>query len=168
MKDLPRKEVYITDIEVNARKITMQDQAIHDTKVVELTEDDHVRILFTKLNYNTVKNKTIYRILPTDTVWRENRLNEIVIDPIKAGNYTLEIKPVYPVPGDEKTTVLKLNVSKHWVFSPLALLGYSVIIILISLIIYQYLQKNKISELNVDICIFSHYSRVDIYVNMVL
>lgn len=143
MKDLPRKEVYITDIEVNARKITMQDQAIHDTKVVELTEDDHVRILFTKLNYNTVKNKTIYRILPTDTVWRENRLNEIVIDLIKAGNYTLEIKPVYPVPGDEKTTVLKLNVSKHWVFSPLALLGYSVIIILISLIIYQYLQKNK-------------------------
>ena len=147
MKDLPRKKVYITDIEINARKMELSDQAIYDAKEIELTEDDHVRILFSKLNYNTVKNKTVYRILPTDTVWKENRYNEIVISPIEAGNYTLEIKPVYPTPGGEGTTTLKLNVSRHWVFSPMALIGYSIIVILISLSIYRQLQKSKKKKL---------------------
>lgn len=143
IKDLPRKKVYITDIEINARKMELPNQAIYNAKEIELTEDDHVRILFSKLNYNTVKNKTVYRILPTDTIWKENRYNEIVISPIEAGHYTLEIKPVYPTPGGEEVTTLKLNVSRHWVFSPMALLAYSVTVILISLGIYRQLQKNK-------------------------
>ena len=147
MKDLPRKKVYITDIEINARKLELPNQAIYNAQEIELTEDDHVKILFSKLNYNTVKNKTVYRILPTDTVWKENRYNEIIFNPIKAGNYTLEIKPVYPTPGGEETTTLKLNVSRHWVFSPFALLGYSATVILISLVIYRQLQKNKKKKL---------------------
>jgi hypothetical protein len=147
MKDLPRKKVYITDIEINARKMELPNQAIYNAKEIELEEDDHVKILFSKLNYNTVKNKTVYRILPTDTVWKENRYNEIVISPIEAGNYTLEIKPVYPTPGGEETTTLKLNVSRHWVFSPIALIGYSIVVILISLTIYRQLQKSKKKKL---------------------
>ena len=143
LKELPRKKVYITDIEVNARKQSLPNQAIYDATEIELTEDDHVKFQFSKLNYNTVQNKTAYRILPTDSIWKENNHNEIVIDQIEAGNYTLEIKPVYPTPGGEDITILKLNVSRHWVFSPSALLGYSAMIILITFIIYRYLNEKK-------------------------
>ena len=143
LKDLPRKKVYITDIEVNARKISLPNQAIYDTKEIELTEDDHVKFQFSKLNYNTVQNKTAYRILPTDTIWKENNQNEIVIEQIEAGNHTLEIRPVYPTPGGEEITTLKLKVSRHWVFSPLALLGYSTLVILITFVILRYLHKIK-------------------------
>ena len=143
LKDLPRKKVYITDIEVNARKMSLPNQAIYDAKEVELTEDDHVKFLFSKLNYNTVQNKTAYRILPIDSIWKENNHNEIVIDQIEAGNYTLEIKPIYPTPGGEEITTLGLNVSKHWVFSPLALFGYSAMIILITFAAFRYSKIKK-------------------------
>ena len=143
LKDLPRKKVYITDIEVNARKMSLPNQAIYNAKKVELTEDDHVKFLFSKLNYNTVQNKTAYRILPIDSIWKENNHNEIVIDQIEAGNYTLEIKPIYPTPGGEEITSLRLKVSKHWVFSPLALLSYSAVIILITFGMLRYLQAKK-------------------------
>ena len=143
LKDLPRKKVYITDIEVNARKISLPNQAIYDAKEIDLTEDDHVKFQFSKLNYSTVQNKTAYRILPTDSIWKENNHNEIVIDQIEAGNYTLEIRPIYPTPGGEAITSLKLNVSRHWVFSQLALFSYSAMVILITFIVFRYMQIKK-------------------------
>ena len=143
LKDLPRKKVHITDIEVNARKIELPGQAIHDAKEIELTAGDHVRFLFSKLNYNAAQNKTIYRVLPIDTLWKEKRHNEIVLDQLEAGKYTLEIKPVYPVPGGEEVTSLKLNVSYHWVFSPWALLAYSLLIVTGAVLVYRYLHYRK-------------------------
>ena len=143
LKDIPRKKVYITDIEVNARKMSLPNQAIYNAKEIELEEDDHVKFQFSKLNYNSIQNKTAYRILPTDSIWKENHHNEIVIDQIEAGNYILEIKPIYPIPGGEDITRLKLNVSHHWVFSPLAFLGYSAMVILITFVIFRYLQIRK-------------------------
>lgn len=143
LKDLPRKKVHINDIEVNARKIELPNQSIHEAKEIKLTKGDHVRFLFSKLNYNAAQNKTIYRILPTDTIWKENRHNEIVLEQLEAGNYTLEIKPVYPIPGGEETTSIKLKVSNHWVVSPLAFLVYSLLIISIAILIYRFIQKRK-------------------------
>jgi len=143
LKNLPKKKVYITDIEVNARKMTLPGQAIHEAEEVELTEGDHVRFLFSKLNYNAAQNKTIYRVLPTDTAWKENRYNEIVLDKLEAGDYTLEIKPVYPVPGDEDVTSLKLKVSLHWIFSPLALICYSLLVISGTLLFYHRIHRKK-------------------------
>ena len=143
LKDLPRKKVHITDIEVNARKMALDNQAIYEAKEINLTKGDHVRFLFSKLNYNPVQNKTMYRILPTDTIWRENNHNEITLDNISAGEYLLEIKPVYPSPGGEETTSLKLNVSHHWVFSFWALCGYSIVLIAGAIFVYYILQKQK-------------------------
>ena len=147
LKDLPRKKVYITDIEVNARKMELPDQAIHEAKEIKLTQGDNVRLMFSKLNYNAAHNKTAYRILPTDTIWKENQYNEIKLDELKAGNYTLEIRPVYPTPGGEATTSLKLNVTRHWAFSFWALIGYSAIIVFGGILIYHYIhQRTKHGE----------------------
>ena len=143
LKDLPRKKVYITDIEVNARKMVLSDQAIHEAKEIELTQGDHVRFLFSKLNYNAAHNKTAYRILPTDTVWKENRHNEIKLNELEAGNYTLEIRPIYPVPGGEDITSLNLNVSRHWVFGHWALVGYSFLIVSGGILAYRYIHQIK-------------------------
>ena len=144
LKDLKRKQVHITDIEVNAKKLDLIEVPTYEAKEINLTQGDHVRFLLSKLNYNAVQNKTAYRILPTDTIWRENHYNELVLDNIEAGTYTLQIKPVYPTPGGEEITSLKLKVAYHWVFSPLALLGYSVIIITCGILVYRYFSKRKL------------------------
>ena len=143
LKDLPRKKVHITDIEVNAQKMVLDNQAIYEAKEINLTKGDHVRLMFSKLNYNSVQNKTVYRILPTDTIWKENSQNEIVLDEIEAGEYQLEIKPVYPSPGGEEITTLKLKVSNHWVFSLWALIGYSLVIVTGGIIVYRFFHKIK-------------------------
>ena len=144
LKDLKRKKVYITDIEVNAKKMDLLEQPTYEAQEIDLTQGDHVKFLLSKLNYNAVQNKTAYRILPIDTIWKENHYNELVLDNVEPGTYTLEIKPVYPTPGGEEITSLQLNISYHWVFSPLALLGYSAILITSGILVYRYLHKRKI------------------------
>lgn len=143
LKDLPQKKVHITDIEVNARKMALLNQTICEAEEINLTEGDHVRFLFSKLNYNAAHNKTAYRVLPTDTVWKENRYNEIILDNLKAGKYTLEIRPIYPVPGGEVVTSLKMNISHYWAFSPLALIGYSFLMISGGILVYRFMQSRK-------------------------
>ena len=143
MKDLPRKKVHITDIEVNAKKMKLDNQAIYNATEINLIKGDHVKLLFSKLNYNSIQNKTIYRILPVDTIWRENNHNVITLEDIEAGEYNIEIKPVYPSPGGEEITTLKLNVSRHWVFSFEALMGYSFILFLGGIMIYRFMHKKK-------------------------
>ena len=143
LKDLKRKKAYITDIEVNAKKLDLIEIPTYEAKEINLDEGDHVKFLLSKLNYNAIQNKTIYRILPTDSVWRENHYNELEFDDIQPGIYTLEIKPVYPTPGGEEITSLKIKVSPHWVFSPMALIGYSAIVIAGSILVYRYLSKKK-------------------------
>ena len=144
LKDLKRKKVYITDIEVNAKKLVLDNQAIYNAQQIDLIQGSHVKLLLSKLNYNAIQNKTAYRILPTDTVWKENHYNELILDDIQAGTYTLEIKPVYPTPGGEETTALTLNVSRHWAFDTWALIGYSLIVLSGGILIYRYLNKRKI------------------------
>lgn len=144
LKELKRKKVHITDIEVNAKKLDLIDIPTYEAREIDLEEGDHVKFMLSKLNYNAVQNKTAYRILPTDTIWKENHYNELELDNIEPGTYTLEIKPVYPTPGGEGVTSLKLKVSYHWVFSPLALIGYSVIVITVGILVYRYLHKKKL------------------------
>ena len=143
LKDLKRRKVHITDIEVNAKKLDLTDCPTYEAKEINLTQGDHVKFQLSKLNYNSIQNKTAYRILPIDSIWKENHYNELVLDNIEPGIYTLEIKPVYPTPGGEEITSLKLNVAYHWVFSPLALLGYSIVIITMGILVYRYLSKRK-------------------------
>lgn len=143
LKDLPRKKVYITDIEVNGKKMSLTDHCIYEAGEIALTQGDHVKILFSKLNFNSIQNKTAYRVLPNDTVWKENHYNELALDNIGAGTYTIEIKPVYPTPGGEEITTLKLQVSRHWVFGTWALIGYTFILITGGILTYRYLHKRK-------------------------
>lgn len=145
-KDLPKKKVYITDIEVNAKKLELANVPIYEAKEVRLTSGDHVKFMVSKMNYNTAQNKTAYRILPTDTIWKENYHDDLVIEDIRPGTYTLEIKPVYPTPGGEEITSLKLKVSHYWAFSPLALIGYSAVVIACGILVYRYLSKRKQSR----------------------
>ena len=144
LKDLKKKKVYITGIEINARKAQLENQAVYDTHEINLVKGDHVKIQFSKLNYNPIQNKTAYRVLPIDTLWRENHYNEIILDKIKAGTYTLQIKPVYPIPGGEEITSLKLKFSYHWAFGPMAMIGYSLAVMSCGILIYRYLHKKKI------------------------
>lgn len=144
LKDLKRKKVYITDIEVNAKKLKLDGQAVYNAQQIDLTQGNHVKLLLSKLNYNAIQNKTAYRILPTDTVWKENHYNELILDNIQAGTYTLEIKPVYPTPGGEEITALTLNVSRHWAFDTWALIGYSLIVLSGGILVHRYLNKKKI------------------------
>lgn len=143
LKDLKRKKVYITDIEVNANKVQFKDYPVYEAKELSLTKGDHVKILFSKLNYNSVQNKTVYRLLPNDTIWHENSHNEIVLEDIKAGNYTLEIMPVYPQPGGEEVTTLKLKVAYHWAFGPYAIAGYSLFVVLVAWAIFTYFNRKE-------------------------
>jgi len=143
LKDIPRKKVYITDIEVNAKQLKLENQTTYDAQEIDLVEGSHIKFMLSKLNYNAVQNKTIYRILPHQTEWKENHYNELVMEDMEAGSYTLEIKPVYPTPGGEEITSLQLNVSRHWAFSPLAFFGYSAIIISIGILVYRYFSKRK-------------------------
>lgn len=143
LKDLKRKKVYITDVEVNAHKVQPEECPIYESKEISLIKGDLVKVFFSKLNYNPVQNKTIYRLLPNDTVWHENSRNEIVLEDIEAGNYTLEIVPVYPQPGGEDVTTLKLKVAYHWAFGPYAIAGYSLFVALVAYAIFKYQNRKE-------------------------
>ena len=131
------RRLFISDIDVNYRNIEIGEEIngqvilpvpAHELKELNLNSDNNNVILYVSdLRYTNMQNKILYRMLPKDTTWHESYNNQITLSDLKAGNYTLEIKPIYPNADEEQVTSLAINVTRYWAVSVWAILFYVVV-----------------------------------------
>jgi hypothetical protein len=129
--------LYISDIGVNYNLVEIgekvNDQVILKKPVYQMEELvlDHANnsLIFylTNLCYNQMPNKIEYRLLPIQEEWKKSYKTEIEFSDLKAGKYTLEVRPTTINEEDVPTTRLDIRVEKHWAVTNYAIIGYLVL-----------------------------------------
>lgn len=149
--DSSTRQYHISDIDVNYKKVEIGEkvngQIILDKPaylIDQLTlnhNNNNLVIYLSDLMYGASANKVEFRLLPIDTEWRAGYNDQIKLSNMEAGEYILEIKPVYPVEGHELITRLPISVNRYWATSGWAIAGYILVAIAISLIIWLYINR---------------------------
>lgn len=144
-----KRQYYISDIDVNYKKVeigekvngqVILDKPIHLIERLSLNHNNNNLIIYlTDLTYGTSVNRVEYRLLPINKEWREGLDDQIKLSNIEAGEYVLEIKPAYPTEGNEQITRLPISVRQYWAISGWAIAGYTLIIIIICVLTWLYI-----------------------------
>ena len=129
--------LYISDIGVNYNLVEIgekvNDQVILRKPVYQMEELvlDHANnslvFYLTNLCYNQMPNKIEYRLLPIQKEWEKSYKTEIEFSDLRAGEYTLEVRPTTINEDDVPTTRLQICVKKHWAVTNWAIMGYLVL-----------------------------------------
>ncbi len=144
-----KRRYYISDIDVNYKKVEIGekvngqiilDKPAYQIKQLTLNHNNNNLVIYlSDLTYGASVNKVEFRLLPIDEKWRDGYDNQIKLSNIEAGEYILEIKPVYPMEGNEQITRLPICVKQYWATSGWAIAIYIFIIFCISLLIWIYI-----------------------------
>ncbi len=144
-----KRQYYISDIDVNYKKVEIGekvnrqiilDKPAHLIEQLTLNHNNNNLIIYlSDLTYSTSANKVEYRLLPTDETWHVGLNDQIRLSNIEAGDYVLEIKPAYPMEGNEQITRLPISIRQYWATSGWAIAGYTLAIIIICLLVWIYI-----------------------------
>ena len=150
-------KLYISDIDINYNKVEINEeiggQIILRKPVYKMDElvlnhsNNNIVFYLTDLNYNQMPNKIEYRLLPDYPEWTNSYKAEIEFSDLKAGNYTLEVRPISINDEEVPTTYMKIRIKKHWATTPLALLGFCVLAITFAALAWSYFKAKSARKL---------------------
>lgn len=118
-------KVYITDLEVNNRSIaigakmkgqTILAKGISYTDSVILSDGNRdFSLTFNNLSYSMEQQKYNYRLLPYQERWLvSNDGEKASYTNLPEGEYTFEVKNIYPDGHEGKVTSLRIKILPHW------------------------------------------------------
>ncbi len=149
--------LYISDIGINYNLVeigeNVNDQIILKKPVYQLEELvlDHANnslvFYLTNLCYNQMPNKIEYRLLPIQEKWEKSYKTEIEFSDLKAGKYTLEVRPTSINEEDVTTTRLNIIVKKHWAVTNIAIMVYLILAGFFSALLGFYLRARAARHL---------------------
>lgn len=149
-----KRRFYIADIDVNYNKVeigekvngqVILDKPAHLIEHLSLDYNNNNLILYlSDLKYGTSPNKVEYRLLPIEEEWKSNYADHVKLSNINPGEYTLEIRPSYPLEGKEQITRLSISVSRYWAATGWAIAAYVLAMITISLLIWMYINRKAL------------------------
>ena len=149
------RQFYISDIDVNYNKVeigekvngqVILDKPAHLMEHLSLDYNNNNLIFYlSDLKYGSSPNKVEYRLLPTEE-WSTNYDDRVKLSNIAPGDYILEIRPSYPLEGNEQITRLSISVSRYWAATGWAITAYILAIIMISLLIWMYLNHKSLKR----------------------
>lgn len=133
-----KHKYYIADINVNYNKVeigekingqVILDKPAHLIDRLTLNYNNNNLVFYlSDLRYSTSSNKVEYRLLPNDRKWHFGDYDQVRLSNIEPGDYVLEIKPSYPMEGNEQITHIAITVGKYWATTGWAITGYILII----------------------------------------
>lgn len=116
--------VVITRMEVNNRlveigkkengQIILQQSLSYTSKIVLNHENRDFSLTFNNLSFSENQQKYSYRLYPYQHTWNFSNGDEIVSYDLPAGEYTFEVKNVYPDERECKVTTLAVTILPHW------------------------------------------------------
>lgn len=155
-KSSNNRRFYISDIDVNYKKVeigeeingqVILDKPICETELLTLNHKNNNLILYlSDLKYGSSPNKIEFRLLPSDEKWHPSYNDQIRLSNIEAGEYVLEIKPSYPMDGEEQITRLPIIVKKHWATTGWAIISYVLFLALLTMLIWFYVNHKALKH----------------------
>ena len=114
-----KHKYYIADINVNYNKVeigekingqVILDKPAHLIDRLTLNYNNNNLVFYlSDLRYSTSSNKVEYRLLPNDRKWHFGDYDQVRLSNIEPGDYILEIKPSYPMEGNEQITHIAIT-----------------------------------------------------------
>lgn len=151
-----KRHFYISDIDVNYKKVeigeeingqVILDKPIYETELLTLNHKNNNLIIYlSDLKYGSSPNKIEFRLLPRDEKWYPSYNDQIKLSNIESGTYMLEIKPSYPMDGEEQITRLPITVKKHWATTGWAMVSYVLFIALLTMLIWFYINHKALKH----------------------
>jgi CheY-like chemotaxis protein/AraC-like DNA-binding protein len=145
------RQLRFSSIEVNNVKLEIgrevNGQVILDRPAylidkLELDADNNnLDIIFTNMKYTTNPGRVFYRLLPDDTEWHTGWQGRVKLSALKAGHYTLEVRPPMPFEVETEVLTLPIHVRSHWFLTVWAFALYALLILGCGLGIHLYLQR---------------------------
>lgn len=156
--DNSKKQVILTDVEVNGEAVLagqkVNGQVILSTspekqeKLVFSPQNNDFRLFFSDLRYGMTQRKIAYRLLPVDKDWKMMLLAESLwYNGLSAGKYTLQVKLVLPDGKEGDVIQIPIVVKSKWFHTVWAFIGYVLLLIVLSYILYYYLKRRELRKL---------------------
>lgn len=150
------RRFYISDININYHKVdigeevngqVILDKPAHLIEHLSLSYNNNNLILYiSDLKYGTSSNKVEYRLLPASKEWISNNDAHIKLSNISPGEHVLEIRPSYPLEGNEQITRLPICVDRYWAVTGWAIATYILATIIIALLIWMYINHKSLKQ----------------------
>lgn len=153
--DSGKSRLMLTDVEVNRERILAGEkrngQIIlsvspeKQEKLVFNADNNDFRLYFSDLRYAMNQRKIAYRLLPDDEEWHMKPLVEgIWFNKLSAGNYTLQVKPVFPDGKEGEVIQISIVVKDVWYRTIWAYLIYILLLLVFSYYTYRFYEKKDI------------------------
>ena len=134
--------------EVNGQVILSESPDLQREFVFNANNDDFT-FYFSDMQYGMMERKMAYRLLP-DEEWKMETLeNGISYRRLPVGNYTLQVKLVYPDASEGELIEIPIRIKTHWWNTGWAYIGYALFCFGVFAVVFYYLdRKAKRRELH--------------------
>ena len=110
-------------------------------KFVFDADNNDFTFYFSDLQFGMMQRKIAYRLLP-DEAWKIGTLeNGISYRHLPVGDYTLQVKLIYPDANEGEMIEMSIRVNTHWWKTGWAYLGYMALFFGILFIVYYYMER---------------------------
>lgn len=110
-------------------------------KFVFDADNNDFTFYFSDLQFGMMQRKIAYRLLP-DEAWKIGTLeNGISYRHLPVGDYTLQVKLIYPDASEGEMIEMSIRVNTHWWKTGWAYLGYMALFLGILFIVYYYMER---------------------------
>lgn len=110
-------------------------------KFVFDADNNDFTFYFSDLQFGMMQRKIAYRLLP-DEAWKIGTLeNGISYRHLPVGDYTLQVKLIYPDASEGEMVEMSIRVNTHWWKTGWAYLGYMALFLGILFIVYYYMER---------------------------
>ena len=149
-----KKQLILSDLWVNGKPVQPGTDIIGEAALPSTSkyqepfqfsgENNEICFYFTDFQYGLSSQKINYRLLPNEE-WISSSLdNGIRLSRLKAGEYTLQVKPITESKNDENVLELTIVVQKFWWMTAWAICFYIIIVcVLIGGLFYFLLKRAK-------------------------
>lgn len=148
---LHKDRLFISELCVNGEPVSVKEK-VNGQVLLSVSPDlqrkfvfnaynDNFTFYFSDLQFGMMQRKVAYRLLP-DEEWKIGTLeNGISYRRLPVGDYTLQVKPVYPDASEGEVMEISLRVNTYWWNTGWAYLGYMILLFGILFIVYYYVER---------------------------
>lgn len=144
--------LFLSDVWVNGKSVTVGEdvggQVVlngapqFQKQLVLDASRSSIGLYFTDLQYGSEQQPVAYRLLP-DEDWQMGTLAEgIWYDGLPVGNYTLQVKLIYPT-GEGTVLELPIEIVNSWWASPWMCLAYAALVVALLFAGYRYYRRKE-------------------------
>lgn len=154
-EEIHKNELILSDVWVNGQSVATGEEVLGQVVLQKAPQfqkqlvfgagSSSITLYFTDLVFGNGWQPIAYRLLP-DEEWQMGTLEEgITYDGLSNGNYTLQVKLIYPT-GEGAVLELPIEVRGAWWVSLWMHLVYGILLIAALMGVYYYLRKKRLSK----------------------